>query len=201
MRRIDVMKKRPSRWPWALGVVILGLALWGATVLLRPPAEDEGPELPPTAADTLPPAEIPLTRGGARPAPEPPSLSELMPLDEEHVGETVKVEGDVVATGNDAFWILAGSHVVRVDSRRRARKGESLSVEGALRAADADTTDRMAEQVLSREPGSESWTIISAFKVVEEGADESDEDAENASGEGTGGGDADTTSADRDDGD
>lgn len=177
MRRIDVMKKRPSRWPWALGVIVLALALWGATVLLRPPAEDEGPELPVTTADTLPPTQIPLTRGGARAAPEPPSLSELMPLNEEQVGETVKVEGDVVATGTDAIWILVGSHVVRVESRR-ARKGEAVSVEGVIRAATTDTADRLAEQVLAREPGSEAWTMISDFKIVEGAEDGADEDAE-----------------------
>lgn len=196
MRRIDVMKKRPSRRPWVLGVVILGLALWGASILLRPPKEDAGPELPVTAADTLPPAAIPLTRGGARAAPEPPSLSKLMPLDEEHLGETVNVEGQVVATGNDAFWILAGSRIIRVDSRRRTRKGDSLSFRGVLRVADGETTDRMAAQVLSREPGSEGWTIVSEIKVVEEGSEDDPEDAEGESESA----DAETAAGDTEDG-
>lgn len=188
MRHIDVMKKRPSRWPWALGVVLLGLALWGATVLLRPPAEDDAPDLPVTAADTLPPAEIPLTRDGARPEPEPPTLSKLMPLEEEQVGQTVKVEGDVVATGNDAVWILAGTHVIRVDSRERARKGESLSLEGVLQPADTDMADRMTQQVISREPGYEAWTVIREFKVVEKGYDgDSDGDAGATGADTTGG--------------
>lgn len=188
MRHIDVMKKRPSRWPWALGVVLLGLALWGATVLLRPPAEDDAADLPVTAADTLPPAEIPLTRDGARAAPEPPTLSELMPLEEEQVGQNVKVEGDVVATGNDAVWILAGTHVIRVDSRERARKGESLSLEGVLQPADTEMADRMTQQVLSREPGYEAWTVIREFKIVEKGYDgDSDGDSGAAGADTTGG--------------
>lgn len=177
MRRIDVSKKRPSRWPWALGVIVLGFALWGATVLLAPPDGDAVPEPAATAADTLPPTPIPLVQGGARAAPGPPTLSELMPLGEEHEGETVKVEGEVVATGNDAFWILTDARVIRVDSRQRIRKGDTLTVTGVLRPADDETTDRMTAQVLSREPGSEGWTIVGMLKLVEDGSEDASEEA------------------------
>lgn len=187
MRHIDVMKKRPSRGPWALGVVLLALAMWGATVLLRPPVENEAPDRPTMAADTLPPAQIPLTRDGARAEPEPPTLAELLPLGEEHMGTTLQVGGDVVATGDDAVWILAGSSVIRVDSRERARRGESLSVEGVVQPADTDMADRMTARVISREPGSEGWTVIREFKVVEKGYDESADGESDDEADGAGG--------------
>lgn len=193
MRHIDVSKKRPSHWPWVIGVIVLGLALWGATVLLAPPADDDGPELPVTAADTLPPSSIPHAQGGARAMPEPPSLSELMPLDEDDVGETVQVEGEVVATGNDAFWIMADSRVIRVDSRQRARKGDTLTVRGVLQPADDETTDRVVTQVLAREPGSAGWTIINMLKLVEGDPDEAESDEE---GDGEIGGASDTAPRD-----
>lgn len=188
MRHIDVSKKRPSHWPWVIGVIVLGLALWGATVLLAPPADDDGPELPVTAADTLPPSSIPIAQGGAMATPEPPSLSELMPLDEEDVGETVQVEGEVVATGNDAFWIMADSRVIRVDSRQRARKGDTLTVRGVLQPVEDDeNTDRVVTQVLSREPGSAGWTIINTLKLVEGDPDEEESDeASDEEGDGEG---------------
>lgn len=168
MRKIDVEKKRASQWPWLLGVVLVALVVWGATVLLRPPAGPEAPDLPVTTADTLPPSAIPSSSGGASASPEAQSLTDLMPLGEEDVGETVEVEGEVVATGNNAFWIVSGSSVLRVDSSRRTRKGDSLSVRGMLQSAEEAMTDQMATDVLSRDPASEGWTIIRSLKLVDE---------------------------------
>lgn len=168
MRRIDVEKKRVTKWPWLLGVVLLVLVVWGATALLRPPAEEEGPDLPVTTADTLPPAAIPSSSGGASAAPRAKSLARLMPLGEEDVGETVRVDGEVVATGNNTFWMLSGSNVLRVDSYRRARRGDSLSVRGVLQLAEEALTDQMATDVLSRDPAAERWTVIRSLKLVDE---------------------------------
>lgn len=168
MRKIDVEKKRATKWPWLLGVVLLALVVWGATVLLRPPAEEEGPDLPVTTADTLPPSAIPSSSGGASAAPRAQSLARLMPLGEEDIGQTVQVEGEVVATGNNAFWMVSGSSVLRVDSYRRARKGDSLSVRGVLQSAEEALTDQMATDVLSRDPAAERWTVIRSLKLVDD---------------------------------
>lgn len=168
MRKIDVEKKRASQWPWLLGVGLLALVVWGATTLLRAPLEEEGPDLPGTTADTLPPAAIPSSTGGASAARQAQSLAALMPLGDEDIGQTVQVEGEVVATGNDAFWIVSGSSVLRVDSFQRARKGDSLSVRGVLQPAEEAMTDQMATDVLSRDPAAQSWTVIRSVKLVDE---------------------------------
>lgn len=169
MRRIDVEKKQRSRWPWLLGLGVLVLVLWGVTVLLRPPAEPEPPAVGPTAADTLPPAVIPSDPDRAHRGSPPADTSKGALLTEENLGETVRVEGEVVATGNDAFWILVDdSKVLRVDSPRHARKGDTLAVRGTLREADAAATDRLASQVMSRHPQFETWTVVRVLKLVEE---------------------------------
>jgi len=168
MRRIDVEKKRVTHWPWLLGLALLVLAGWGATVLLRPPDEDEGPELPVTTADTLPPARIPGLGSPGGAAAAEPSVPDLLPLGEEHLGETVRAEGEVLATGNDAFWILAGSAILRVDSRRRTRKGDTVRVRGVLRESDPEMTDQIASDVLFRGSDSERWTVVRSLKLVDE---------------------------------
>lgn len=168
MRRIDVEKKRTSRWPWLLGAVLLALVVWGATVLLRSPAEPDAPDLPPTAADTLPPSAIPSATGGATAEREAQRLADLMPLGEENLGTTVEVEGEVVATGNAAFWLLSESRVLRIDSSQRARRGDTLAVRGVVETAEEALTDQMATDVLSRHPESEAWTIVRSFKVIAE---------------------------------
>lgn len=167
MRNIDFRKKQPSRWPWLMGLITLGLAGWGVTILLTPDPEPDPPTVNTPAVDTLPPAAIPqppsrVDGSGA------PDLREVAPLDEADLGETVVARGEVVATGNDAFWLLAGSAVIRVDSDRTARRGDTLRVQGTIRTADPTTTDVMASEVLSRRADSEQWTVVRAFKMVEE---------------------------------
>lgn len=170
MRRIDVEKKRTTGWPWLVGLGVLALVLWGATTLLRAEPEPDDADSGITAEDTLPPARIPsLPTGGSAPASTSPSAPEPE-LGEDQVGEVVRTEGEVLATGNEAFWILVGSRVLRVDSSRRARKGDTVSVEGTLREADAAKTDRIASEVISRHPGFDSWTILRSLRIVEEGA-------------------------------
>lgn len=169
-RRIDVEKKRPARWPWVAGLIILALVFWGVTALSRAPEEEEVVPTGITTPDTLPPALIPSRSANVGSTQETNAGSELGALDEQDIGDTARVEGEVVATGNDSFWILAGSHVLRVDSDRRARKGDTLAIEGIIRSADATMTDRMASQVLSRNAEFESWTVLRSLKLVEETA-------------------------------
>lgn len=59
MRHIDIRKKRPSAWPWIVGVVLLLLVGWGVTTLLTADEEDEPGVSVPTVQDTMPPALIP----------------------------------------------------------------------------------------------------------------------------------------------
>lgn len=167
MRRIDVEKKRPARWPWLLGVGILALVLWGVTVLLRAPVEEVVEPAGLTTPDTLPPALIPSRPTAIGPRGQDEAGRDISQLGEDDIGESARVAGEVVATGNDVFWILSGSHVLRIDSQRRARRGDSMSVEGILRSADGEMTERMATEVMSRHEDFDSWTMVRSLKLVD----------------------------------
>lgn len=171
MARLDVERKRKTAWPWVAGIAVLLLVLWGVTTLLTEDAEAEPEVMVPTVEDTHPPAAVP-----APPNADPEvtgnaaarGVDEIAPLGEEDVGQALHVAGEVVATGNRAFWLLAGDEVVRVDSERRVRKGDTVSVEGTLRPADPSKTDLIASDVLSRHPASSDWNVVRAVKLVEE---------------------------------
>lgn len=173
MRRVDVERKRASRWPWALGIILLVGAVWGITVLLRSPPDAEPADVGTTAADTLPPAAIPA------PAVREPVAAAgrdgLPPLDADHVGEPVRLRGVVVATGTDAFWMLASGRVLQVTSAEPVRRGDTLTVEGVLRTGDQERTDRITDEVLSRHPDFDQWSVIRPVRI----------DAESVSGGGT----------------
>ena len=169
MRNIDIEKKRPSAWPWLAGAAVLALIFWGVTVLLTPD-EESGPQVQATTVeDTHPPAAIPEPPREPLSNAPPRALSEFAPLGEEDVGQAVRAEGEVVATGNGSFWLLAGSDVVRIDSDRQARSGDSIAVAGRIRPADPAQADRMRSGVLARKPGSEGWMVVRSLKIVENG--------------------------------
>lgn len=163
---IDIERKRPARWPWLLGLVCLALVVYGVTSLLAAADQDEPQVAVPTAADTVPPAAIPVP-------PNPVVLNrvrspeELAPLGEEHVGEALRVEGEVLATGTTGFWVLAGIEVLRVDSDRAVRKGEVVTIEGTLEPAVDERTDEIASEVLSRSPRAEAWGVVRTVKLVD----------------------------------
>lgn len=169
MGKIDVERKRKTVWPLVIGAGLLVLIFWGVTTLLTEDP-DEGPQVTvPTVEDTYPPASVPA------PPDLPPSqtgvdqqadTSEAPPLDEETVGQTVRLQGEVVATGNDAFWILARNEVVGVESPRVVRKGDTVAIAGIVRPADPARTDRIAE-VLERHPAAEVFSVVRAVKLVE----------------------------------
>ena len=171
MARLDVERKRKTIWPLLIGAALLVLVLWGVTALLtdEPPAEPE--VTVPTVEDTHPPAAVPAppnTDAAATGTESTRAVEEIAPVGEEDVGQTVRVAGEVVATGNQTFWLLAGEEVLRIDSARRVRKGDSLSVEGTLRAADPSKTDVITSDVLSRNPASPEWSVVRVVKLVED---------------------------------
>lgn len=179
MQHIDIRKKRPSRWPWLAGAVVLALVAWGVTALLRTEPEEEPALAVPTVEDTLPPAAIPAPPYESYDGDTSSALDALAPLDERDAGEAVRIQGQVVATGNDAFWLASGGIVLRVDSDRNARKGDSLVVAGTLTTADPEKTDRIRD-FLDRHPRSGSWTIHRDLKLVEERADTGGEEPRGA---------------------
>lgn len=169
MRRVEsIDRKRTTAWPWAAGAVVLIVVIWGVTTLLAAPPQEE-PAVAETWADTLEPAAIPQPSQPVRTGPVVRSLEELSPLGEEDVGEVVRVEGEVVATGTGGFWILTGPEVLRVDSEMQARRGEHVIVEGTIRLAEEERTDQVASEVLSRNPRSSGWQAVRAVKLVDGG--------------------------------
>lgn len=177
MQHIDVTKKRPARWPWLLGAGLLVLTIWGVTILLRPDPDPEPQAAATTAADTLPPAMIPSDTRGSVPA-RSPGAGQNDSLSEDRVGERVRLDGEVVATGPAVFWFLTGSHVVRVDSPRQVRAGESISVQGTVREAD-EAGEPLPGEATERYPDSDRWTVLHALKIVE---DQANGDAEEVRG-------------------
>lgn len=169
MKRIDVEKKRPTRWPWLLGVGVLALVLWGVTVLSSAPEEEEAEPAGITTPDTLPPALIPSRPAAIGPQGRDEDGRSVSEFDEDDIGEVARVAGEVVATGHNGFWILAESHVLRVDSEARVRRGDSVSVEGTIRPTDGEATDRMAAEVMSRQGDFADWTIVRTLKLVDAG--------------------------------
>lgn len=167
MKRIDVEKKRPARWSWLLGAGILALVLWGVTVLSRAPEEEVVEPAGLTTPDTLPPALIPSRPGPIGPRGQHAAGLAVSDISEADIGEMARVEGEVVATGHNTFWILAGSHVLRVDSEQRVRRGDNVSVEGTIRPADGEATARMASEVMSRLDDFDDWTIVRTLKLVD----------------------------------
>lgn len=167
MQHLHIWGKRTTAWPWVAGLVVLVLVGWGVTTLLAAP-EEEADQVVETAADTLPPAAIP--------APPKPvqveriaRVEELAPLDVGKAGQRVRAGGEVVATGTTGFWLVAGAHVLRVDSDRTVRKGQTVTVDGVLEPMDdADRTDRIAAEVLDRDPRSEAWEVVRSVRLVEE---------------------------------
>lgn len=171
MARTDFEKKRKTSWPWFVGLAVLALMFVGISALLARSDDTEPGVVVPTVEDTYPPAAVPAppnadpTVTGADPAR---GLDEIAPLGEEDIGQTISLDGHVVATGNRSFWLLAGDRVVRVDSPRRVRKDDTLSIRGTLQPADPGKTDRIASDVLSRLPDSDRWQVVRVIKIVEE---------------------------------
>lgn len=166
MKRVDLWKKRPTAWPVVIGVVTLALIVWGVTTLLEPPPEPAPAEVATAAVDTHPPAAIP-TPPSRMMSDATRSVREMAPLDEGDVGADARTEGIVVATGNDAFWLRDGSQVIRIDSPRRVRKGDTLVVEGRLAEADPEVTRRIAAEVIARDSSGTGWTMVENVKLIE----------------------------------
>jgi hypothetical protein len=166
MHRVHVSRKRPTIWPWIGGFAVLAVVIWSVTTLLAAPQDDEEDVVVPAPADTVVPSPIP-----APPHPLPgtgaATLANLAPVGEEHVGESVRAEGEVVATGTTGFWMVVGSEMIRVDSGLTVRRGQTVTIDGTLAAATDERTDQIFEEVVSRNPQAEDWRVVRSVKLVD----------------------------------
>jgi hypothetical protein len=170
MRHLDIERKRTTAWPWVAGLFVFVLIAWGVTSLLAAPEDEAEATDALVAEDTLAPAPIPMPPAPVRDMGADRNIEELIPLSEEHAGEVVQAQGEVVATGSTGFWIATAGYVLRVDSDRAARKGEAVAVRGVVQPVDGEErTDEIAAEVLSRDPAAESWEVVRAVKLVEDG--------------------------------
>jgi hypothetical protein len=166
MRQLDMKRKQTSAWPWLAGVVLLGLVVWGVTSLLAPPVDAEGPVSEGSEEELAPSAlPMPVNPVGITPVRD---VRELSPLGQEHLGQRLRAEGEVVATGTDGFWILAGSEVIRVDSEQVVRQGQSVEVQGTLHEDDPARTEQIVSEVLSRRVQAGDWQVVRGVKLVDE---------------------------------
>jgi hypothetical protein len=167
MRHMHIERKRTTAWPWVAGLAVLAVIAWGVTSLLAAPHDDEEPAGNTVAEEAVEPVPIPLPPNPLSTTPAVRAVQELAPLDLEDVGQEVRAEGEVVATGTDGYWLLDGSEVIRVDSDRLVRKGQIVTVEGVLQAdEDSERTDRIAREVLSRNGLASEWRVARSVKLV-----------------------------------
>lgn len=84
MKHIDITKKRPTRWPWIIGFLLVLLVAWGVNTLLTSGSEAEPEISVPTVEDTQPPSAMPRSPGatGTSPADTTAPADEPAPLDD-----------------------------------------------------------------------------------------------------------------------
>jgi hypothetical protein len=164
VRHVDIRKKRPSRWPWAVGVVALGLIVWGVTALLAPPRERQVPETE-TPADTQPPAALPLANQRAR-AIGSGTLEGLAPLGLEDRGMALSVDAEVLAGDDAGYWLLAAGRVIRFETSMSLEEGDSVRARGILRRFDRREAERMAHDALGRRPRTGEWSLVADLKLT-----------------------------------
>jgi hypothetical protein len=166
MRKVDISRKRPSAWPFVAGVVVLAFIGWGVTQLLRAEPEPPPPEVQPTEADSMRPSAIPAPPNDPDAAAR---LTALTPLDRRDLGRRVRASGTVVATGTGGYWLQVDEWVIRVESPRSVRTGDTLAVSGRLRESPPDPTPPIADEVMAGNPDAAGWEIVDRIALIEGG--------------------------------
>lgn len=165
MQHIDIRKKRPSVWPWLVGAGLLLLLVWGTTSLLVPEEDVEPDVAVETVEDTHPPVPIPAPPHVIG-TPASFGAGGVGLLVEENLGDTLRLTGVVIATGNDSFWLLSDATVVQVESPREPRRGDTLTVNGTIQRANPEKTGRMRSD-LDRSRIQDQWRVIRPVMLVE----------------------------------
>lgn len=159
MADINVERKRPSIWPWIIGLLVLALAIWGVAELV----EDEGGAEEQAVAQVeewqpeVEPAAVPAPADEDATASERP-LDELAPLDVEDVGQRVRVSGEAVSVTPKGFWLLSGRDLLFVATAQEVAEGDQVRASGTLREVqDVDA--------LALPGGDDGWRIVDVLRL------------------------------------
>lgn len=135
MADINVERKRPSIWPWVVGLIVLAFLIWAIAEMV---------DRDPVAGD---PVDEPAAVPAPEPAPpfdeEPAELEDLAPLGPEDESRLVRVSGAVVGQPTaEGFWVLTDrDRVVFVRTRRPVVTGEHVDVTGTLASNPEEDAD------------------------------------------------------------
>lgn len=145
MADINIERKRPSIWPWVVGLLVLALLIWAIAEMVdtdrtQEVAEGEAP---------VPPAAVPTPQA---PGTEVTELTALAPLGPEDRGRRVRARGQVVAQRvDDGFWLLTDQdELLFVVSEQRPSAGETLEVVGMLEPSSEEEADRRLQEARVR---------------------------------------------------
>ncbi len=168
-------RNQPTLLPWLIGLVVLGLLMWGIAELVNTDRDNEtmaeadsaGPAATAVAPGAAPPpaaapAAAPAAEQPGGVAPEP--VGALMPLGIQDVGQRVSAAGVVLGTpAGEGFWLRTENRaLIWVRSSQRVKSGQVVQETGTLQqtnpgepgaALDAEVESAVAKQGLAFAPG------------------------------------------------
>lgn len=139
-----VRKQGPTLWPWLIGLVVLGLLIWGIAELVNTDRDNQTME----EADADGSVATAVAPGAAAPPPAaqpdltPAPLAALEPLGTQDVGQQVSATGQVLTSAADGgFWLRTENRaVIWVRSPQRVKPGEQVQeMTGTLQQARGDS--------------------------------------------------------------
>lgn len=126
-----VRKAGPTLWPWLIGLVVLGLLIWGISELVN--TDRDNATMAEADADVSPVATGAVPGSGAQaveqtPPVTPAPLAALMPLGTQDVGQRVSVTGEVLTNPADGgFWVRTENRaVIWVKGPQRVKEGQQV---------------------------------------------------------------------------
>lgn len=153
---INVERKRPSIWPWIVGLLVLSLLIWAIAEMVD---RDDVAQVEPAQEPAVP---APQPRA---PEEAPTSLEQLDPLGPDDVGRRVNVSGAVVGQpAGNGFWILTDQdRVVFIQTDRPVVTGEHVQVTGTIDQNTSEESEQWFDEAGLRE--AVGWNVERALHV------------------------------------
>jgi hypothetical protein len=144
MADINVERKRPSIWPWIVGLLVLALLIWAIAEMVD---RDDVARVDP-AEEPAVPAPQP-----AVPHEAPVDLEQIAPLGSDDLGRMVNVSGSVVGQPLDnGFWVLTDQdRVVFIQTDRPVVTGEHVQVTGMVEQNTHEQSEQWFDEAGLRE--------------------------------------------------